>query len=259
MKKAGVVLSLVLVATTAFSQVSKEEILKKVVDKYQAVSDVKVDVEISNLMLAGTMKISGTIWKKGEKIRANMLTQLPGMPAPMEEIMVSEGEAMMVYEKTSNMVMKFDFSKMPAEFQVTKNQTFCPMDQLAKSDIAALGEKAELKEAMQQGKKFYVLEIKDLPPALGPNTPLVPGQSSQSFKRMKIWVDPGTDYVSRLEFFREAEQPDMWMNFKNYSTGSIPASVFSLDIPKDAQIMDMSEMMGNIMKGMVNSIKPSTN
>lgn len=244
------VFGLVLATPVVFSQVSKEEVLQKIAERYQNVQELKVDMEMGMLMMGGTMKIPCTIWKKDRKMRMDMLMQQPGMPAPMEQKMVFDDQGMVIYQKAANLVMKFDFSKMPGEAreQVKKQQAFFQMDEFTR-DLNALGEKTELNEATREGKKFYVFEIKDLA-ELAKDLPLLQKQQGQFFKRMKFWIEPDSYCVSRLEFFAETEQPGMWMDFKNYSVGPVPTSVFSLDIPKDAKVMDMTEMVTKMMEGM---------
>ena len=223
---------------------NKEEILNKVADVYKGSSDISGDIEIGMLMMGSTMEIPGKFWKSGEKFRMEMKITAPNMPQPMEQIIVSDGKTMWQFQKTMNMVTVIDFTKLPEEMRnkIKNQQNFFGLNENFGKKASEMGDKWEFSTKIKNGKEFYVFEINDFADIAG-NLPMKTGQNMQLFKKMLLWIEPASYYVHRIEIYGESEEPGMWIEFRNLNTASISPSLFKFEIPKDAKVMDMTEMM----------------
>jgi len=230
---------------------NKEEILNKVADVYKGSNNLSGNIEIGMLMMGSTMKIPGKFWKSGEKFRMEMKITQPGMPKPMEQIIVFDGKTMWQFQKTMNMVTVIDFSKLPEEMQnkIKNQQNFFGLNEDFSKKISEMGDKWELSTKIKNGKKFYVFAVSDFADIAG-NLPMKSGQNMQLFKKMLLWISPVSYYVHRIEMYGESEEPGMWIEFRNLNTASISPSLFKFKIPKDAKVMNMTEMMKKMTEAM---------
>ncbi len=239
-----------LAAVSAQAEISRQDILNKIASNYQNVQEFSGEIEIGMSMMGTTMKTPCQFWQKGKQFRMNTLVQQPGMPQPMEQNMLFDEKGLTIYQKTLNTVMTVDFARLPAEMrdQIKKQQTFFDPNNMTR-EIGKILDDTDLSEKSRDGRKFYVFDIKDLK-KVAQNVPANLRQQAALFKRMMVWVDQANYFPSRIEFYADAEQPGMWMDIKNFKAGPVNASLFTLDIPKDAKTMDMTDMLVNMSKQM---------
>jgi len=244
------VIFLFFLSSSCYCQSSKEEILKKITEKYASIKNLSGEIEINMSIVGNIMKIPAKFWKSGKKFRMEMKMEQPGMPQPMEQIMIFDGTKMWQYQKTINLVTVIDFSKMPGKIkeEFEKHQSFAGMDERMCKIISQTAEDISLTEKEKNGKKFYVLEVKNLKD-ISKQIPLQSQQKMQFFKKILIWVNPDY-YIEKIEMYGEAEEPGMWIEFKNLKEEEINPSLFKFEIPKDAKVMDMTDMMIEMMKKM---------
>ncbi len=235
---------------SCYCQVSKEEILKKITEKYASIKNLSGEIEINMSVMGNIMKIPAKFWKSGKKFRMEMKMEQPGMPQPMEQIMIFDGTKMWQYQKTINVVTVIDFSKMPDKIkkEFEKCQSFTGMDERMYKIISQTAEDISLTEKERNGKKFYVLEIKNLTD-ISKQLPFQSQQKMQFFKKILIWVNPDY-YIKKIEMYGEAKEPGMWIEFKNLREEEINPSLFKFKVPEGAKVMDMTEMMIEMMKKM---------
>jgi outer membrane lipoprotein-sorting protein len=250
MKKIVVFLCIFGLIVVSAAEVNKEEVLKKITEKMQSGESITAKIEMNMNMMGNIMTIPTTYWKQGEKFRMEMEFKAPNMEKPMEQIMIFDGKKMWQYQKAMNTVMVIDMEKLPEKFrdkikeQQGMGESFIP-------DFKKLADKIEVEEKTKDGKNFYLLAVNDLN-ELSESMPMQKSMGSQQFfTKMVTWINKSTYMPERIEFYGASDTPGMWMTFKDLKTGKkLSSSLFTMDIPPDAKIVDMTDMMLNMGKSM---------
>ncbi len=234
------------------AEVNKEELFTNMAAKYPGTAEMSGKFEISMPMMGSIMKMPATFWKKGDRMRMDMTITQPGMPKPMEMVMLMDSEKIIQYQKMMNMVITIDLTKLPAEMreQMKKKQMF-GMDKDTMNNFKDMLDKIEVTEKTRDGKNFYLITVNDLEKIT--NMVSMPGGQQapqQMFKKMLVWVCTDSLFYDKMEIYGEADTPAMWIDFLEFKTESVPDSVFNLDIPKDAKVMDMTDMIKNMTESM---------
>jgi outer membrane lipoprotein-sorting protein len=235
------------------AEVNKEELLTRIAQKYAGMQEFSGKYEINMQMMGSIMKMPASFWKKGDKMLMEMKMSQPGMPKPMEMVMLMDGEKIIQYHKMLNTVMTIDLSKLPEEMRnQVKQQQSGMLSENTLKNLQSVLDSVEVVEKVRDGKNFYLITMDDIE-KIGNMISMPGGQqqnTQQMFKKALIWVGKDSLYMERMELFGEADTPGMWIDFLEFKTDSIPDSVFKLDIPVDAKTMDMTDMIKNMAESM---------
>ncbi len=234
------------------AEVNKKELFTRIAQKYAGMQEFSGKYEI-NMQMMGT----ASFWKKGDKIRIDMVVSQPGMPKPMKINVLIDGEKIIQYQKMLNTVMVIDLNKLPEKMKnQIKQQQSGMVNANTIKDLESTIDKLVVEEKTRNGKNFYLITINDVG-KIKSMISMLGGQQNpqQMFKTKKalLWIGKGSLFMERMELFGETKTPDMWIDLLEFRTNSIPDSVFKLDIPNDAKIMDITDMIKNMAESMKGS------
>jgi len=232
----------------SFAEISKEEFLKKVVENYKNAPYLSGEIEMKMDMMGKVLTMPMKFWKKDKKFKMEMIYQQPGMEKPMEISMLFDGKKMLQYQKLTNTVIKFDLTKFPDDLKKEWEKKY-DFGKTPLPDIEKISDNLKLDEEIKNGKKYYVLTVKNLQ-ELKKDFPALKGKNVQFFNKIVLWFLKDNLVPEKISFYAETERPGMEIIFKSLSKAPIEDSIFKLDIPDDAKIMDMTDMMINMMKSM---------
>lgn len=234
------------------AEVSKEEIFARMAQKYSGVECVSGTYEINMPMMGNIMKIPVNFYQKGNKMRMDMTVNQPGMPQPMEQSMLIDGQKIVQYQKMLNTVMTIDLNKLPENMrqQIGKQQGGFMMNSDAINHLFKSLDKLTVEEKRKDGKSFYLITVTDI--AGMENIPSGMGMQGQSniFKKAFLWINQSSLLPEKVELYGEADTPAMWIDILDIKTESIPDSIFKLDIPSDAKYIDMTESVKAMAESM---------
>lgn len=242
---------LVLGATLVLNaEVNKAELFTRMAQKYQGMEDISGKFEIGMPIMG--MKLPGTFWKKGDRMRMDMTITQPGMSKSMEQVILIDSQKILQYQKMTNTVITIDINKLPAEMreQMKKIQVPGINEDMMKNFIPII-DKIKVDENTRDGKNFYLITVNDME-KIGNIASLPGGQQApqQLFKKMLIWVRSDSLLWEKIEVFGESDTPAMWIDVIEFKTDSVPDSIFNFEIPTDAKVMDMTDMFKNIAESM---------
>lgn len=233
-------------AFSIFAQDKSEEILKKLSENCKNLDSVYYEMEMNVSMIGNVMKSLSKVWIKGDKYKMISTMPFPGYEKPIETVVVFDGKKMYQFTEMTNIVNVIDIEKMPKEIKEKfknsqKENLNFGMGNVDFSEIKDI--KIEEKEI--KGKKVFCAEIKDV-------SKLVKPVGSQKippiFKKIILYINSENYYPEKVEFYGEAENPGMWIEFKNIEKKEIPSEIFKFEIPKDAKVLDMTENFINLFK-----------
>lgn len=234
------------------AEVNKEEFFTRISQKYEGLQEISGKYEINMPMMGSIMKIPASFWKKGDKMRMDMTISQPGMPKPMEQSILMDGEKITQYQKAFNTVMTIDLNKLPPEMkaQMKKQQMFM-MDAGTMNNYKNMLDSVDVEEKVRDGKNFYLVTVKDIDKTGGMFS-MPGGQQSpqQMFKKSLMWIHKDSLLPGKMELYGEGDTPGIWIDFLDLKTDSIPASIFKLAIPADAKTMDITDMVKNMSESM---------
>ena len=234
------------------AEVNKEEFFTRISQKYEGLQEISGKYEINMPMMGSIMKIPASFWKKGDKMRMDMTISQPGMPKPMEQSVLMDGEKITQYQKAFNTVMTIDLNKLPPEMkaQMKKQQMFM-MDAGTMNNYKNMLDSVDVEEKVRDGKNFYLVTVKDIDKTGGMFS-MPGGQQSpqQMFKKSLMWIHKDSLLPGKMELYGEGDTPGIWIDFLDLKTDSIPASIFKLAIPADAKTMDITDMVKNMSESM---------
>ncbi len=234
------------------AEVNKKELFTRIAQKYAGMQEFSGKYEI-NMQMMGT----ASFWKKGDKIRIDMVVSQPGMPKPMKINVLIDGEKIIQYQKMLNTVMVIDLNKLPEKMKnQIKQQQSGMVNANTIKDLESTIDKLVVEEKTRNGKNFYLITINDVGKIKSMISMLGGQQNPQQMFKIKkalLWIGKGSLFMERMELFGETKTPGMWMDLLEFRTDSIPDSVFKLDIPNDAKIMDITDMIKNMAESMKGS------
>lgn len=237
---------LVFLCSMSFGEITKEEFLQKLIAKYKNTSSLKAEAEMRMDMMGKIMTIPMKFWKKGKNFKMEMTYQQPGMEKPMEMLMVFDGTKMLQYHKTTNTVMKFDLTKFPQDLRSEWEKKYNAEKSIL-PDLEKISDNLQITEKVKNGENFYVLTVEDLQ-NLSKKIPSLKSKNTQFFKRAIVWFHRDMS-PERISLYADSEKPGMEIIFKSLNTvSSLPDSIFKIDIPDDAKVIDMTDMIVNMMK-----------
>jgi len=232
----------------SFAEISKEEFLKKVVENYKDVPYLSGEIEMKMDMMGKVITMPMKFWKKDKKFKMEMTYQQPGMEQEMEISMLFDGKKMLQYQKLTNTVIKFDLTKFPDDLRNEWEKKY-DFGKTSISDLEKISSNLKVSEKIKNGKNYYVLTVENLQ-SLKKDVPALKGKNVQFFNKVIAWLHKDNLVPEKISFYADTERPGMEIIFKSLSKAPIKDSVFKLDIPEDAKIMDMTDMMVNMIKKM---------
>ena len=227
------------------AEIDKKELLTKIAEKYKNLKSISGRAELNMLMMGNVVKIPVFFWKEGKKTKMKMVMYQPGMPEPMEQIMLFDGKKMMQYQKISNTVIIIDFTKLPEDMKnrIKNQQGLSSLEDFTPKFEKYL-EKISVGEKKIKGKSFYVITVNDLQSiGVNSNIPMKQNMPESFFKKVDFWIEKNSYLPFKIELFGETETPGLTVKFFEVKTDPIPPEVFKIEIPEDAKIIDMTEMM----------------
>ena len=241
---------LLLFSSFSYCQTSKkEEIIKKIVEKYVSLKNVSGEVELGMLMMGNMIKIPVKFWIGEKKFRMEMVFADPKTPEPIKQTMVFDGKKFWIYQSKTNTVTVMDFSKLPKKKDLNRPQDIVKIrEKILKSiseNIKKISKNISLSEKQKNGKKFYVLEIKNLTKEIS-----IPSEGKKPFfTKAVIWVSPDY-YIKRIELYGQTkEEPGILVEFKRLKEEEkIDPSVFKFKVPEGAKVIDMGERIKENLK-----------
>jgi outer membrane lipoprotein-sorting protein len=218
-------------------QMTAEQLLTAVSQKRAGLQDFQADMTIGIQMLGKMMKMESTLWQKGKLFRVEMTLPPEMMPTgnkqaePMRTLMVFDGKTMWQSMPMMNMVIKIDSSAIEGRM----NNAPYSMPSLPYT----------LSEKQRNGKGYYFLTTKDVNKFIqnssmsGLNLP-----ANMPFRSIGVWVNKATLFPELIEFYAQDKTPGIYVEFKNIETNQgLSADLFAFQVPKDAQVMDMTASM----------------
>jgi outer membrane lipoprotein-sorting protein len=229
----------------------KKAFLKRLAEKHGQIDEASGKIEINMSMMGNNMKIPVSFWNKGEKLRMDMETRVPGMDAPMEQVMLMDGKKFVQYQKMMNTVMTADLTKMPEEIrkQMKRNQASMLGGITSISDMQEIEDELDIEEKTRDNRKYYLITLKDLN-KLGGMSSVGGVNAQQMFGKLLLWIDYKSLLPSKMEFYGEADTPGMWIDILEFKPGSVPDAIFNVKFPDDAKHMDITDMMQNMFEKM---------
>ena len=221
-----------------------EELAAGMSQKWSSIQDLQADMTVGMQMFGKMMKVQGTIWQKDKLFRAEMtlppelVPQTDESAEPVKVLMVFDGKIMWQLLPMMNMATKIDISELKGTI---KNAPF------SKSFYSLPDVSYQLSEKEQNGNTYYFLEtkeadkfVKNSPVAgMGVNMP-----TNMSFQGVGVWVNKDTLFPDRIEFYAQNKTPGMYVEFKNVKTDQgLASKLFTFQVPKDVQVMDMTASM----------------
>jgi len=228
----------------------KNAFLTRLMEKQNVFKEASGKLEINMNMMGSNMKIPVKFWTKDEKMRMDMEISMPGMAAPMEQVMLIDGKQMIQYQKMLNTVMTADLTKMPADVRkmVSENQTSIFGGRESIAAMKTMIDEIDIEEKSIDGRKFYVITVKDIN-KLGKISP-AGLNTGNFFKKLLFRIDHATFLPAKIELYGDSETPGMWIDFLEFKTEKVSEEVFNPKFPEDAKQMDITEMVKNMFGGM---------
>ena len=257
MKKTMLVLALLMTSVFVNAEVNREELFMRIANQYTGQQEVSGKYEISMPMMGTMMKIPVRFWKNDDRMRMDMEISSPGMPQPMESVMLIDNNKMIQYQKALNTVISVDMSKMSYEMKnkISQQQSFFMLDANTINNFRQIVDQIEVEEKTRDGKNFYLITVRDID-KMGNLASMYGGQNAQQFfKKSLLWLNTDTLLPEKMEFYGEGSAPGMWIDFLEIKTEAIDNSVFNINIPADAKVMDMTEAMKKMMESMEEAAK----
>lgn len=229
-----------------FAEVNKEDFFQKLAEKYKNANSVKSEIVVNMDMMEKLITIPVKFFKKDKKIKMELIYQQPGMEKPMEIVMIMDKEKMLQYQKTINTVIKFDFSKFPEDMKEEMEKKY-DFERSVLPDIGKFSENIEVNEKTKEGKSFYMLTVKNLQKLVN-EMPAIKSQNAQFFTRAVAWFYRDLT-PERISLYTDSEKVGMEIIFKSLVINSpVADDEFEINIPEDAKVIDMTDMMINMMK-----------
>ena len=201
---------------------SAEQIAEKMQQKQDDIKDYSYTMYIT--MEFGDQKMvteADMMYKKPNKFKA-----IQKQPAEMAgSVSVSDGETMWMYDPQQNTVMMMDMSDMPEQNEMDYLKLIEMM--LNESDFSLAGvQKVD-------GRTTYVI---DMSPK---------GESDLGmFGDMKVWIDDETWMPLKMDMKDANGNPMYSAEYRNFQINTgISDEEFQFEIPEDAKVQTMEEMM----------------
>ena len=228
MTKYKLLLMLLLISSAMFvagcidEDLSAEQIAEKMQQKQEDIEDYSYTMHMTiefgdqNMVTQADM-----MYKKPNKFKA-----VQKQPAEMAgSISVSDGETMWMYNPQQNTVMIMDMPDMPEQNEMDYLQIIEMM--LNESDFSLAGvEKVD-------GRTTYVIDMS-------------PKDESDlgMFGDMKVWIDEETWMPLKMEMKDANGNPMYSAEYRNFQINTgISDEEFQFEIPEDAKVQTMEEMM----------------
>jgi outer membrane lipoprotein-sorting protein len=250
MKKIVLFLSVLLFLTPSGFCLEPVAILGRTFVNYQILKEFQTDLTMGISMLGNQLAVTGSLFRKGSKVRVDLKMPIPGMDKPDEKILIFDQGVLTQYQPLMKLAVRIDFTQLPAELKEQFKNKFAENFPALLAKISS----AQVKEVTKDGAKFYLLEIVDLDKLSGQTSaPL-----KFSMKKVLLWVGQKDFIINRIEFFGESPEPGLWLEFKNLQTTKIPEEKFILQLPDDTEIMDMTGIVKNMVEGMAKKAETSS-
>jgi len=256
MKKTLLVLALWVTSVFVNAEVNREELFMRIANQYTGQQEISGKYEINMPMMGSMMKIPVRFWKKYDRMRMDMEQSFPGMPQPMESVMLIDTDKMILYQKALNTVTTVDMSKLPYDIKnkISQQQSFFMLDANTINNFSQIADQIEVEEQQKDGKNFYLITVRDLD-KMGNFSSMGGMQAPGLFKKSLLWMNRNTLLPEKMEFFGEGTTPGMWIDFLEIKMGAVDNSVFNFNIPADAKVMDMTEAMKKMAESMEGTVK----
>jgi outer membrane lipoprotein-sorting protein len=247
-KKVLTLLFIGLVATTFVQAqvVDKDAFFTKLEEKHSEFNEINGQFEISMKLFGTDMVIPVNFWQKNKKVRMDFKITMAGMPFPMEQTMLIDENRLVQYHSMLNTVMTADLTKMPDKIREAINRNHISMLG-GKENISALNkikDEIEIVEKKKDGKRYYVLTLKDMgkiggaPPIMGQLNP------TKLFKEMVCWIDADTFLYSKIEIYSDKPETScLVVDIIKLDSAKVSDDIFMVNFPEDAKQKDITEIM----------------
>lgn len=224
--------------------VSTQERLAEIRSKAEGVTSYRVNMTMEMDMMGQTMTTEGQMaFKKPDKFYTKTETNMMG---GMTQEMYSSGNIMWTYMPATKTATKMDMTKFIAAGQDTSGMAGSagitdPFKGLSEDMIKYIEEIDTIEG------RAYVFEIHmdlgDQMPQDAPGFQLIP-------KEMSVWISADTGLPIKTIMIGENGATMMEQSYSDFEINpEIDDSVFEFTPPEGVQIMDMTEMAENMMKG----------
>jgi len=221
-------------------------VVKTIMDRTLGIKKYRQTMVMKMNMMGSQMDMKGDMWMEGDKLYLEMT--IP--PMDMKQIMVSDGETSYTYMPAMNMVQKMDTARLKAEL----GDSFSPMGggQAGGSGNSIQPFDGIKSDAMTyvgtediDGQKLYVLEGAFPQPSeeMRQMNPFIPSSA-------RYWVSIEDGMPRRSTYISEEGQEMFRQDFSNIKLNpEIDPDRFTFEPPEGVQIIDMTEMILNMHKG----------
>jgi len=218
----------------------RDILIKGITEKFQDVKEMSAVVEMNMSMMGVNMKMPVKMWMKGNLIRMDSSMSIPGTDKNMEQITVSDGKTISIYNSLNNTVMVIDLNKLPEDMRkMVMNQTGQHMgfDPEVFNKIKDL---LKVEEKTRNNRKIYFITADNVD-AIRASLKMPPAASQIPFKKLIYMIDYETLFPIRVEVYTESETPGMWMDFIEMKISGVPDAVFNVKFPENANKIDITD------------------
>lgn len=230
------------------SGMTAAQVVDEIRRKNRDVKSFKAEMVMSMGMMGSSMEMKGSLLKgEGDEFRMEM--DLPFMEGA-RQVMVSDGEQMLIWMPHMNMLQRIDQKRMEEELgpeiagsmqRGSMGSQMTGIDDMQPDSLRYLGTE------VTDGRRAYVLEGKTKIPEGMPAMPFMP-------RTQKVWVSAETGFLERAVFYNETGAEMMSQRFSNVVTNPTwEGDPFRLDIPAGVQPIDMTDTTIAMMRQMTGS------
>ncbi|HOQ81996.1 MAG TPA: hypothetical protein PLL89_02925 [bacterium] len=217
----------------------KESFFQKITSKYGDVKELSANFEMNMSVMGTSMKMPMKMWVKGNKLRVDATTHMPGMDQAMQITTLLNDKNLITYNSFNNTIMTVNLSDFSDEI---KKKLWSNNNFIFGSDIEIwkkIKDKVTVEEVNKDGKKFYLITVANLEAIQ--NSMNIPVNTPMLFKKLLYWLDYESLMPVKMELYGETETPGMWIDFLEIKMSGVPDSIFDVKFPDNAKKMDMTE------------------
>jgi outer membrane lipoprotein-sorting protein len=218
-----------------------EQIIADLTEKAEAVETVRAHLTMTMAMMGQKMTMTGPVLVAKPR-RSRIETSMDLGRMKMEQIVISDGSTIWTYQPTLKMVHKIDAEKVAAatgmdDAAQTGGDIMQPLRGLEPKSIKLLRTE-QIDEA-----NAYVLE----------GSPRVANMPQLPFRpeRIRIWIEADHGLLRKVVMFDAEGAEMMSQNYDNIEVNvDVPDEKFQFTPPEGVQVLDMTEGVINMLRGL---------
>lgn len=226
----GWILSIVVVLLVACTkELSPEEIVEKVREKYESIEDYQADYVQTIQIMGKEMVLKGKVLAKGDKLRMDLSALIPEQNVSMDQLVISDGNVMWTYNSMANTAQKIELFRLSEE---TRQKI------MKQQNVGFWVPEFENEIEVSKKANSYILETEEQPES----------QAAQFFTKRWYYVGEDDFLLHRIEFYADdelgvsIELEDIQLN------SGISEERFVYEPSEDVEIIDMTDGVEKMIK-----------